>query len=255
MRKNTECPDKLDLIIKSSNLVDFNVDLEIEDAVFKRIESEYISGITDKDLLNSDKFFTPYWFAVFDTCYKEFPDSYKLEKRKVCEVIYESAKSEKDFAKLNRLLNHYIDEYYTIRTNREYLLYLVEKFEKWRTGKDLRGEPQPLSNILTESHHILEILPRPKLIARLNDDGIVETKLEHIAEFAEAIDGIEFFRLRLCPICRKVYWASRLDKKACGKKCSDALSQSKYQKHNQDEINKRRRENYQYKKGLKKERK
>jgi hypothetical protein len=41
--------------------------------------------------------------------------------------------------------------------------------------------------------------------------------------FLQALEGIDVARIRQCPICSNVYWADRIDKPACSRRCAGAL--------------------------------
>jgi hypothetical protein len=54
------------------------------------------------------------------------------------------------------------------------------------------------------------------------ESGVLRVKL---APFLEVLQGIEVERIRLCAVCRKLFWAGRLDKIGCGEPCSRVLRQ------------------------------
>lgn len=74
------------------------------------------------------------------------------------------------------------------------------------------------------------------------------------SKFINAIEEIDLRRLKKCVICSKVFWAYKLNKKYCSKKCSNKYHEKPYPKDQQtkDKINERRRSNYAQKKHLKK---
>jgi hypothetical protein len=235
------------LIINLCRLVHPYTDLEHESAILKRIEKEFLIGVTNKSQL-TDSFFTPLWLQVFDECFKDFPDSYKAQARNECVERHKNATSEKEFCRINEYLTGYIfGNYRFIRENKYYLDYLVEKLEEIRTGLDSRGMPTPIDEFSRfEYMNILEF-PSPKLAIQLQGKKI-KTNLTNIAAFAEAIDGIDIERLRFCKICKKVFWAVRSDKETCTKECSNTLSQQIRRNEKRELINERRRKNYKYKK-------
>jgi hypothetical protein len=62
------------------------------------------------------------------------------------------------------------------------------------------------------------ILPSPILFWDVN----------HKIRFLEsplykALDGVDIDRIRVCPICKKIYWAGRIDQPTCSKKCGALL--------------------------------
>ncbi len=46
--------------------------------------------------------------------------------------------------------------------------------------------------------------------------------------FTDAVEGVEAARIRLCEVCRNVFWASRMNKKSCSKLCAHALRNRRY---------------------------
>src|ERR1043166_1792541 len=67
-----------------------------------------------------------------------------------------------------------------------------------------------------------------------------------------ALSGAEIDRIRLCPICDIVYFASRIDKMACSPDCSNKYRQRRFYKRitpeQRNKANAQRRANYEYKK-------
>lgn len=57
----------------------------------------------------------------------------------------------------------------------------------------------------------------PLVDLALDDEGKFILKHHKILE---AIEGVEAFRIRQCPICQRIYWAGRLDQLACSKQCN-----------------------------------
>jgi hypothetical protein len=42
-------------------------------------------------------------------------------------------------------------------------------------------------------------------------------------DISKAIEGVEAARIRLCPICDRIFWAGRIDQPCCRKTCANAL--------------------------------
>jgi len=76
-------------------------------------------------------------------------------------------------------------------------------------------------------------LPVDKAAALYIEAGVIKVSL---APFLRVLDGIEARRIRLCPVCEKLFWAGRVDKVGCTEECSRVLRQ------------RRLRENRRYKK-------
>jgi len=95
-----------------------------------------------------------------------------------------------------------------------------------------------------------ETLPVINVGITINREGILTTKSNQFFDFITN-NKIEGYRIRLCPICSKIFWATRLDKRTCSKACGNILRQRIWQEENKDDYNKKRRGNYAYKKQIK----
>jgi predicted nucleic acid-binding Zn ribbon protein len=49
--------------------------------------------------------------------------------------------------------------------------------------------------------------------------------------FLDALVGVDVTRIRQCVICRKFFWANRIDKKSCREKCANTLNQRLSREH------------------------
>jgi hypothetical protein len=54
----------------------------------------------------------------------------------------------------------------------------------------------------------------------VSDHGVLRVEM---SPFLKMLDGIDIDRLRLCPICQKLFWAGRRDKAACSGLCAGNL--------------------------------
>jgi hypothetical protein len=53
-------------------------------------------------------------------------------------------------------------------------------------------------------------------------------------KFASAIDGVEAKRIRECEICRRIFWAGRIDQPSCSTACAHALRNRRYRARYKD---------------------
>lgn len=85
----------------------------------------------------------------------------------------------------------------------------------------------------------------------VGNDGFIKLKS---TEFYDLLTKykIEARRIRLCLVCNKVFWATRVDKWTCSQTCGNILRQRNWQQQNKDEYNEKRRRNYAYKKSINK---
>jgi hypothetical protein len=49
-------------------------------------------------------------------------------------------------------------------------------------------------------------------------EGLVRIRVD---EFTEALEGIEAKRIRLCEVCKRIFWAGRITQKCCSNSCSN----------------------------------
>ncbi len=55
----------------------------------------------------------------------------------------------------------------------------------------------------------------------IDENGILKTKLD---EFSDAVNGVDIRRIRECEVCHRIYWAGRVEKFCCSKKCNLILN-------------------------------
>lgn len=60
----------------------------------------------------------------------------------------------------------------------------------------------------------------PKLV--VDDEGILSRKVDPVEE---KLIGIDVRRIRQCSVCHGLFWAQRIDRQCCQKKCADAYNQ------------------------------
>jgi hypothetical protein len=124
---------------------------------------------------------------------------------------------------------------------REVILDLMKKFPLFRRhmkGIDLRQDP-PLqayrrAHFIKQVRNVLRTLARygrsptteslpigayleSLVFAKIDNKGRLH--VEH-TRLLRAIEGVEINRIRLCKICRKIFWAGRADKDCCSHKCA-----------------------------------
>ena len=100
--------------------------------------------------------------------------------------------------------------YYSLRNTRNTLYRLAEIGENIEPylGKQLEGVVLGMGLLLEYGH--------------LDKDGRLRRSPN---PFAEALEGIEVSRIRACLICRKLFWASRNDKRCCSEEHSRIIRQ------------------------------
>lgn len=75
-------------------------------------------------------------------------------------------------------------------------------------------------------------------------DGFIRPQISGITEVFRN-ENIPPERIRECPICRRIFWAKRVDAKTCGdKECVNTLGGNKYQTENKDKLNENKRKKY-----------
>lgn len=106
------------------------------------------------------------------------------------------------------------------------LVGIAHYFEDVREGRDTSG------NVAYHSNPVLWFLPTLE-----TQITIVNRSRLHIEAFglSKVLEGVEGDRLRLCGICRKLFWAKRTGSKACSKSCSNTLRQRQFRALASDE--------------------
>ena len=84
----------------------------------------------------------------------------------------------------------------------------------------------------------------------IDEQGFVRIKSNDFLKFVDEND-IKADRIRVCLICRKIFWASRSDMRTCQKSCANALRQQRWRERNKETYSEQRKANYAYKKQLK----
>jgi hypothetical protein len=84
----------------------------------------------------------------------------------------------------------------------------------------------------------------------ITSKGLIRPRQRGLAKLLTEND-IAINRIKECPICSSIFWATRISAQTCGnKRCADTLSQRRRRldPEMRSRINQRRRENYKYKK-------
>jgi hypothetical protein len=80
----------------------------------------------------------------------------------------------------------------------------------------------------------------PALELSINEEGQFKA-MPHL--IAQALDGVEPWRIRECLICKSVFWAGRINKWCCSDGCSLVLRQRRFRKNKEQyEANRARKE-------------
>lgn len=79
----------------------------------------------------------------------------------------------------------------------------------------------------------------PNVSAQTNQRGELQFNL---GPLVAALEGIEPFRIRTCPICSLIYWAARRDKPCCSKKCAHILRTRRWRERYGDRYKNARKE-------------
>jgi hypothetical protein len=94
-------------------------------------------------------------------------------------------------------------------------------------GKDnFRYKEIRLKNI----HDALVELP-------IDEQGRIQVSPSPIVK---ALEGVEAFRIRLCPVCGKIFWAGRLDQPCCTPVCAHVLRTRRWRENYQEKYKQQR---------------
>jgi hypothetical protein len=86
------------------------------------------------------------------------------------------------------------------------------------------------------SPYFLKPLPNTRLsvsigLITIGKDGLVKYSPPR---FVKAIEGVEAARIRVCEVCKLLFWAGRLDQKACTTKCARVLRTRRWREKYQE---------------------
>ena len=71
----------------------------------------------------------------------------------------------------------------------------------------------------------------PSIELHLTDGCQFEFKLHYIFQ---ALQGVQAYRIRECPICKRIFWAGRIDQAACSKQCNQTRRARIWRKNYQE---------------------
>lgn len=100
--------------------------------------------------------------------------------------------------------------------------------------KQLRNTDFPSAE---SNEHLPKWLPDLDARLRIIDKSRLEVKL---GGFAQIIDGIDGDRIRICEICTQLFWAKRVESKACSATCANNLRQRLYRTLSREEKTRRK---------------
>lgn len=164
-------------------------------------------------------------------------ENLKLEDFEVQQRLYEILKSLPDevsnyiypynLETIKELTSDYFDEEENLRDNREFLYEIVQGYQDFsRFTKILRSLIQ--RHEAQKNNRLIIIFP-----IYISTEIVIKDGLIHIEtnKLAEALQGVDIDRLRICPVCNRIFWAKRNDQKACSNKCSGNLRIRKYREN------------------------
>ncbi|HEX8396400.1 MAG TPA: hypothetical protein VF644_03070 [Pyrinomonadaceae bacterium] len=263
--------------IELSNLVPFDAELKPFD-VFERW-MDFMPELHDRP----DEF-----YAKWLTQLKSFP---KLVDYILSEVSREVSKTEALYEKhgVSEPLSpeygrsHAFYTFHQFVKTREFVKLLVEISEKYRNDlkieeriskrdSELGIEPifPPWSSQFRISSKSADSSARTAFLKPLDPERfgerLFEVAVKHInlrtdvshqikiefSGFLEWLPGLDLRRFKKCLVCKKIFWAFRLNTDFCSTKCLNIYHQRRYQSDPEKRLayNKRRRENYARRKNL-----
>lgn len=192
MKKGSQnlTPAALQLTFDIANMVPAN---KAVPSFFESIKKDEITRA------NYDRLFVE-WFESL----REFPELF--------EFLSPSTEDAKNPEKFRIHIIGQFDAFASIRKLVDLIADYAEKFRE----KVESGNPHYYWHGL-DLTVILNVGDRQKEIA----DGIIRYKIEW---YAEVFEGVDIAKIRRCPICEKVFWQNRKDKKTCSKPCSNVLA-------------------------------
>ena len=272
-RSKYQCPEALKRIIELVRVIppdadlpdfekvyqrfmaDFNQRPDIEE-IYKHIEEIYNQQenrkIIEYDGSNKSEWAIRgvFYIKAIDECLWQLPD--KLNQY----ILTKASNRARKWFLVKRDINSVISlpickviEYKIFRELRRDLRQIVNYFERRRKGNFF---PVSSSKFYSADGMPFE-LPQVRQVNQIeysnNKFHMAQTEE---AVLADAINNVDGDRIRACEICNHVFWANRKDSETCSPMCFNTLRQRRHRERNKEEINCKRRENYQYKKGKKK---
>lgn len=116
--------------------------------------------------------------------------------------------------------------YESIVTNLKTFIQVVQIVDGVRTGKIDKSDIPPI-----------QISVRPKIKSEREESD--ETLTIKSPTVIDVLNGT-YNRLRICEICKNIFWAERIDKKACSLDCANNLRVRRYRSLSDDEKAKRK---------------
>lgn len=148
-------------------------------------------------------------------------------------TMQEIASSDK-FKSVSFYLGSLVAYYRIAQASIEIMRQSATFFEKVR-----KGELPQSSSVSFHIPATISITPQGKALAKSD------------LKLLNAINSIEFDRLRVCEICNQIFWANYKNSFTCSTPCLNALRQRRHRKKNKEVINAKRKANYDRNKKLK----
>lgn len=217
------CPEKLRKYIDLVNDIPQYFEFPYRDEVEKQIKQGWaLKGIEWDD-------------SYFDQIYARFVKKLKRLSPRINEFALSGGPEVWDQLKL---AGDVIDQDAYLE-NLDERMYLLESLA-WNLTGFARGNTYPSRN-----RNVIRL--RVWVEFSMDDSGYISTSGNELIDLLGKGE-IQGTRIRICLSCGKIFWAERVDMKACSKDCANAYRQKKWRNRNKEEYNARRRANYRYKK-------
>lgn len=240
-RAKFQCPPELERLISMANLISPDAELKKPsdwNEYQRRFQFPLFLSFEEKERLATEE-----KEKVFSELFIDFDEGFKKA------VLTLNEAELRETFNLGYVMTHLLIQkeffavyefFYDLRHN----LRLIDRFfSQLREGDNLFvGE----SEIIIKTGEVL-VLPRFQVsLSREGTKGKIGTnQILHL-------EDVDLDRIRLCRICKRIFWAKRSDSHTCSKPCQKAYEMKIYRDKHKEEINKKRRENYAYNKKIKK---
>ncbi len=122
------------------------------------------------------------------------------------------------------------EEFEKLRDQFQLLVKFAFKHPSWLKQFEKRKLDKPTKKIafmtkrfkkekLQFENFLLPILGNTRF--EIEENGVLKTNFD---EFSEAVNGQDIRRIRECGVCQRIFWAGRVDKFCCSKKCNLVLN-------------------------------
>ncbi len=237
--KIAECPTKLEKWLELMNSVPYGQSPHLRE--WEILVSNAFFELTGEDIRQMDYPPTYLYTENWEKAGSHFDKIYQETFTKAIESLKEETKeSPKLYSYLFEIEDYPAIEniYDKIRFEVKTRNYERTAFQRYTTFLEMRADIRRIAFFCMEYRKTGRFTDIRTLFERFSlkkgDTGyfsnfiIKDDKIDFESELIQVLRGVDPKRLRVCPICKKVFWAKRIEASTCSnKKCSNRFHQRK----------------------------